>query len=155
MTEHDHAHLQTMAAIRGQLPDEAQTLTAERFLASTANPYAVAFSDDLHLFEGLSGTEDFFEIWKEKHFSVVSIFDDEDVRDAFQRTDFKLMRTAAVSNRKLWDSLMERTTPRFDREGTERYVCELSGDQGRCGMVFTIWKSTWRTKHTTRVVTTA
>ena len=35
---------------------------------------------------------------------------------------------------------MERTTPRFDREGAERYVCELSGDQVRCGMVFTSWK---------------
>ena len=100
----------------------------------------MAFSDDLHWFEGLSGREDFFEIWEGKHFSVVSIFDDEDVRDAFQRTDFKLMRTAAFSNRKLWDILMERTTPRFDREGAERYVCELSGDQGRCGMVFTSWK---------------
>ena len=137
MTEHNHAHLQTMAAIWGQLPDEAQTLTAEGFLAPTANLYAVAFSDDLHLFEELSGTEDFFEIWEEKHLSVVSVFDDEDVRDAFQRTDFKLMRTKAFSDRKLWDNLMERTTPRFDREGTERYVFELSGDQGRCGMIFT------------------
>ena len=109
-------------------------------LAPTANPYAVAFSDDLHLFEGLSGTEDFFEICEEKHFSMISIYDDEYVRDAFQRTDFKLMRTAAFSNRMLWDNLMEKTTLRFDREGTERYVCEFSGDQGRCGMIFTSWK---------------
>ena len=29
--------------------------------------------------------------------------------------------------------------PRFDREGAERYVCELLGDQGRCGTVFTSW----------------
>ena len=35
---------------------------------------------------------------------------------------------------------MERTVPRFDREGAERYVCELLGDQGRCGIVFTSWK---------------
>ena len=59
MTEHNHAHLQTMAAIWRQLPGEAQTLTAEGFLSPTANPFAVAFSEDLHLFAGLSGTEDF------------------------------------------------------------------------------------------------
>ena len=50
MMEYNHAHLQTMAAILEQLPDEARTLTAEGFLAPTANPCAVAFSEDLHLF---------------------------------------------------------------------------------------------------------
>ena len=60
MTEHNQAHLQTMSAIWGQLPGEAQTLTAEGFLSPTANPFAVAFSEDLHLFAGLSGTEVFF-----------------------------------------------------------------------------------------------
>ena len=59
MTEHNHAHLQTMSAIWGQLAGEAQTLTAEGSLSPTANPFAVAFSEDLHLFAGLSGTEDF------------------------------------------------------------------------------------------------
>ena len=59
-----------------------------------ANPFAVAFSEDLHLFAALSGTEDFFELWEATHFSVVSVFDNEDVRDSFQRTDYKLMRTA-------------------------------------------------------------
>ena len=59
--------------------------------------------------------------------SVVSIFDDEDVRDSFQRTDFKLMR-AAFSTQTLWDTLMERSTTRFDREGTERCV-RLAGRQ--------------------------
>ena len=83
----------------------------------------MAFSEDLHLFAGLSGTEDFFEQWEDKQFSVVSIFDDEDVRDSFQRTDFKLMRTAAFSNKTFWETLTDRTIPRFDREGVERYVC--------------------------------
>ena len=71
---------------------------------------------------------------------MVSIFDDEDVRDSFQRTDFKLVRKAAFSNKTLWDTLTERTVPRFDRVGVERYFCELSGDNGRCGLVFTSWK---------------
>ena len=61
--------------------------------------------------------------WEAKHFSVVATFDDEDVRDSFQRADFKLMRTAAFTNQTLWDTSTERTT-RFDREGVERYVCE-------------------------------
>ena len=52
MTEHNHAHLQTMAAIWGQLPDGPQTLTSEGVLPHTANPFAVAFSGDLHLFCG-------------------------------------------------------------------------------------------------------
>ena len=43
-----------------------------------------------------------------------------------RRTDFKLMRTA-FSSKTLWDTLTERTVPRFDREGVERHVCELSG----------------------------
>ena len=110
------------------------------FLEPTANAFAVAFSEDMHLFAGLSGTEDFFELWEVEHFSVVSIFYDKDVRDAFQRTDFQLFRTAAFSNQVLWNTLMERTVPSFDREGAERYVCELLGDQGRCGMVFASWK---------------
>ena len=29
---------------------------------------------------------------------------------------------------------------RFHREGAERYVCELLGDNGRCGLIFTSWK---------------
>ena len=94
-------------------------LTDEGPLSPTANRFAVAFSEDLHLFAGLSGTEDVFELWEEKQFSVVSIFDDEYVRDSFQHTDFKFMRTAALSNKTLWDTLTERTIPRFDSEGVE------------------------------------
>ena len=45
----------------------------------------MAFSDDLHFFAELSGTEDVFELWEAKHFSVVSIFDDKDVRHSFPR----------------------------------------------------------------------
>ena len=53
----------------------------------------LAYSEDLHLFAGLAGTQDFFELWEENQFSVGSIFDDEDARDSSQHTDFKLMRT--------------------------------------------------------------
>ena len=28
----------------------------------------------------------------------------------------------------------------FDRRGTERYVCELLGDNGRCGLIFSSWQ---------------
>ena len=100
----------------------------------------MAFFEDSHLFAGLSGTDDFFELWEAKHFPVVSIFDDEDVRDSIQRTDFKLMRTGAFENQTLWDTLTKRTIPHFDREGAERYVCELLGGHGRCGLVFSSWK---------------
>ena len=48
-------------------------------------------SEDLDLFLELSSTVDFFELWEAKHFSAVSIFDDEHVRDSFQRADLKLM----------------------------------------------------------------
>ena len=51
----------------------------------------MASSGDLHLFAGQSGTEGFFEHCEAQHFSVVTIFDDEDVRDIFHGTDFKLM----------------------------------------------------------------
>ena len=66
MTEHNRTHLQTMAATCGQLPGEAQTLTEEGSLSPTANPFAVAFSEDLHLFAELSGTEDLFELKEKK-----------------------------------------------------------------------------------------
>ena len=66
MTEHNHAQLQTVAAIWGQLPDGPQTLTTEGVLVHSANSFAIAFSEDLHLFTGLSGTEDFFELWEAK-----------------------------------------------------------------------------------------
>ena len=67
-------------------------------------------------------------------------FDDEDVRDSFQRTDLKRMRTSAFSNKTLFDILTERTIPRLNWEGAERHVSELSGDNGRCGLVFRSWK---------------
>ena len=125
MAEHNHAHLADNGGnIWRQLPDGLHTTTSEGVLAPTGNPFAVAFSEDVHLFAGLSGTEDFFEL-----------FDDEDARDSFHRTDFKLMRTAAFSNKTLWVTLMERTTQRFDRE-EQRDVCELLGDPGRCGLIF-------------------
>ena len=58
----DGAQARTPADNSGNLETASrQTLTAEGFLAPTANPFAVAFSEDLHLFAGLSGTEDFFE----------------------------------------------------------------------------------------------
>ena len=60
--EHSHAHLQTMAAIWRQLPVEPQTLTAEGVLAPYSEPFRSFFSEDLHLFAGLSGTEDFFKL---------------------------------------------------------------------------------------------
>ena len=53
-------------AVWGQLSGEASALTDEGSLSPTANPFAVAFSEDLHLFAGLSGTEDLFELWEEK-----------------------------------------------------------------------------------------
>ena len=68
MTECIHAHLQTMAAIRRQLPVETQTLTAEGFLEPTTNPFAVTFSEDLHLIAGLSGTEDFLNCGRQRNF---------------------------------------------------------------------------------------
>ena len=80
-----------MTAIWGHLPDEAQTLTAESVLALTANSFVKTLSEDLDLFLELSSTVDFFELWEAKLFSLVSIFDDEHVRDSFQRADFKLM----------------------------------------------------------------
>ena len=46
----------------------------------------------------------------------------------------------AFSHQTLWDTLMERTIHRFDQMGAERYVCELLGDNGRSGLIFTSWK---------------
>ena len=63
----------------GTAPGEPPTLTDEGALSPTANPFAVAFSEDVHLFAGLSGTEDFFELWED---SVISTFDGEDVGDS-------------------------------------------------------------------------
>ena len=87
MTEHNHAHLQTNGGDLGTASRRGTNIDGRGFfLSSTANSFAVLLSGDLHLFAGLSGTEDFFELWVEKQSSVVSIFDDEDFRDSFQRT---------------------------------------------------------------------
>ena len=127
-----HAHLQTMAAIWRLLPDEAHALTAEGFLAPTANPIAVAFSEDLHPFAG------FFELWEAKHFSVVSIFDDEDVR-LLSAHGFRTHANSSI--------LQSRTLGHLDGEnntslrfgGSREVLCELPGDHGR-GLVCNIWK---------------
>ena len=94
---------------------------------------------DLHLFVGLSGTEAFFRTLGGKANLGGIHFDDEDVRDSFQRADFKQKRSAAFSKKTLWDTLTERTIPRFDREGAETYVCVLSGEMENCGLVFASW----------------
>ena len=58
------------------------------------------------LLTGVSGTEDFFFFESGKKAILGgTTSDDEDVRDSFQRTDFKLVRTAAFSNKTLWDTL--------------------------------------------------
>ena len=84
-----------------------------------------------------------------------SISEDEVVRDSFQRTDFKLVRTAAFSNKAVWDTLMERAIPRFDGEGVKRYVCELAGTREDADWSSRAGKSTWHIKHTTKAVITA
>ena len=54
---------------------------------------------------------------------------DEEVRHAFQRTDFRPTRTAAFAEA-LSESLTAKILPRLDRAGEERYVCELQGGSG-------------------------
>ena len=56
---------------------------------------------------------------------MVSVFGDEDVRDAFQGADFKLTR-AAFASQTLWDTSTERTIPRFDRGREQRGTCANS-----------------------------
>ena len=89
-----------MAAILVQFLEETQTLTTEGFLsAPTANPFAVAFSDDLHLFAELSGTEDVFELWEAKTLFCGVHFRRRRQRLLSARADFKLMRTAAFQTK--------------------------------------------------------
>lgn len=108
-------------------------------LAPTANPYAEACSEDMHLCFGLSCAEHSFELWEAHGLSVVAIFDVEAIRDACQRTNFRLRRAVAFAQRALWESVSAKTLPPFDREGSERYVCELQGTSGRCGLFCSIW----------------
>ena len=118
-----------MAAIWGPLPGEAQTLTAEGLFVTNSEPIWVAFSEDLHLFAGLSGTEDFFELWEAKQFSVVSSSNNKDIRDSFQRTDFKLMRSAAFSNKTLRDTLTERSSGNENGTGHSDLLAPTGTDQ--------------------------
>ena len=109
------------------------------------NPFAVAFFEVLH-----SCTEDVSNCGRQSIFSVVTIFDDEDVRDPFRRTDFNLMRTAAFTNQTLWDTLTERSVPRFDSACANCW--ETTKD--------VVWSSrpgtrAWRIQRATRVDTTA
>ena len=102
MTADNHAHLQTMAAVWVQLPDEAHTHTdrGSYSMASYGESIRSVFLCRLT-----------FVCWTVGHgrsvrtlagqsiFSVVSVLNDEHVRDSFQRTDLKVMRTAAFTNR--------------------------------------------------------
>ena len=106
MTEHNHSHLHTMAAIWGQDSRRSTKVDGRGFSGTNSEPVRNGFFGRLALVRGTVGDGGFLH----KHFSVVSILDDEDVRDAFQRTDYKLLRTAAFSDQALWDTLMERGT---------------------------------------------
>ena len=140
VTEHNHAHLQTMAAILGTAPRlghkrwhqkvswrTQQTVSQWRSLKTRA------------CLRTLSGMEDFFELWEAKQFSVVSNFDDEDARDSFQRTDFKLMRTSSI----LQSNTMEHTDGKDDRSlrsGGNRGICLRTAGRRTMRLIFASWK---------------
>ena len=134
MTEHNHAHLQTMAAIWGQLPDKAPTLTSGGFLEPKAYAFAVAFSEGLHLFAGLSGTEDFLELWEVKHFSVVSIFDDENKRDAFH---------PAHGFQALANSSMLQSSSLGHTDGENGTPCRSGGSREACVLIVRRSRTMW------------
>ena len=97
--------------------------------------YAAACSEDVHIFSGLSG----MELWG-CLLGCVHFFYDEEVSGAFQRTDFRLMRTAAFSQEASWESLTAKILSRFDREGRNDTCTKLQGASERCGLVFASWK---------------
>ena len=115
MTKHNRAHLQAMTAIWGHLLGWVQTLSIEGYFHQQQIHAQWLFSADLLLFSGQSGTEDFFELQKAKLFYVVSIVDDEDVRDFSKRTNLELMREATFPHQTCWNTLTERTITRGEQ----------------------------------------
>ena len=86
-----------------------------------SNPCTVVVSEDLHLFAGLSGTEDFSTMGGKAINSLWYSFEEEHVRDYFQRTHFKLMRTASFSNETLFGQFEgEDNTPLRSGESREK-----------------------------------
>ena len=69
-----------------------------------SNPCTVVFSEDLHLFAELSGTEDFSTMGGKAILGGIH-FDEEHVRDYFQRAYFNFMRTASFPNEALFGHL--------------------------------------------------
>ena len=89
------------------------------------NLFAVTFCEDRHFSAGLSRTEDSIELGETQHFSGMIIFDDEDVRDSFQREDFRFTRITVSTNKTFYYIPHVGITSRFDQGDTQRYDSEM------------------------------
>jgi len=99
--------------------------------AGVANPFALSFAESLEMFRGLSGTEDFFELWEECGRSWVELLcvPDSDVGDALCRMDVKILRAVFCTGCKgPWDYVKEAEI----LEGNAEFVCKLSLGDGTC-----------------------
>ena len=98
---------------------QSQTLPAEGFLATTANPSAVALTEDARTMSSHSGGKALFG---GVHFR-----------------SRRPLRLCSAHGLQTGQTLWEDHTALCSWE-TERYVCELVQEQGRCGLNFTSWK---------------
>ena len=65
ITKDKQTNSQLIASVWGKLPDDGEsTLLPNGSLSSTANPFAKLFEKRLLLYENISGTETFFELWR-------------------------------------------------------------------------------------------
>ena len=85
---------QLISAIWGDLvhgSDENKTLDAHDRLRPKASPFAKNMASHLQMYEGISGTEDFFELWQESGQSWTQLLSNEDLKDALSRIDAQIL----------------------------------------------------------------
>eukprot|EP00959_Pyramimonas_sp_CCMP1952_P200505 4193670-Pyramimonas_sp.AAC.2 len=101
-----HARSQTIAAIFGHSQKERPTLLPDGQLSTDANPWATYFHRSACLCEGVSGTESFFEAWRDAWSSWRALFDpNSDSLHEFIRIDPSILRAAAFTDSDKWYTL--------------------------------------------------
>ena len=150
MTEHNHADMQTMAAIWETASRRGTNVDGRRFFLRQQRTHLRLLSlKTCTCLRGCLTRRIFSNSGRQSNSPWYPFFDDEDVRHFFQRTDFKLMRTAAFSNKTRGQYLASvGREPRVTFANCQETIEEVDW----CSRV---GKSSWRIKHTTRAATAA
>ena len=96
-----------------------------------ANPFVRGMQEAVNILEGVSGAEDFWELWEEQGKSWVALFSDLYINDAFLRVDASLIRAAAFTKAIVWEKVKGQSFNKKDEADELNCRCTLLDSGGQ------------------------